>query len=105
MAGPDYGIWATCSPAIHRNGSTSSLHTHHDHVAGVPSFKRAYMAGTRVDFWAGHLPTETPLQEVMRRLMQAPLFPVPIDRLSDCRFNSLVRGAPIQPGPGIELTP
>jgi phosphoribosyl 1,2-cyclic phosphodiesterase len=80
-------------------------HTHHDHVAGVPFFKPAYMAGTRVDFWAGHLPPETPLQEVMRRLMQAPLFPVPIDRLGDCRFNSLVRGAPIQPGPGIELKP
>lgn len=78
-------------------------HTHHDHVAGIPFFKPAYVPGTRVNFWAGHLPPDVPLRDVIRRLMQAPLFPVQLDLLPDCRFNDFICGATLTPGPGIEL--
>lgn len=78
-------------------------HTHFDHVCGVPFFKPAYMHGTRVDFWAGHLPPETPLIHVLREMMVAPLFPVPLGCFHDCRFHDFRCGAPMHPLPGVVL--
>src|SRR3546814_1922262 len=67
-------------------------HTHSDHVCGVPFFKPAYMKDTRIDFWAGHLPPETPLKHVLCEMMTAPLFPVPLQVFSDCRFHDFEIG-------------
>ncbi|HMK68748.1 MAG TPA: MBL fold metallo-hydrolase [Stellaceae bacterium] len=56
-------------------------HTHMDHVCGLPFFRPAFLPDSRLRFWAGHLLPEHTLKGVLSEMMQAPLFPVPLDIL------------------------
>ncbi len=60
-------------------------HTHVDHVCGLPFFRPAFLAASRLRFWAGHLLPENTLKGVLSEMMQAPLFPVPLDILPRSR--------------------
>jgi len=79
-------------------------HTHFDHVCGVPFFKPAYMQGTRVEFWAGHLLPERTLKHVLCEMMTAPLFPVPLEVFARSRFHDFPCGTTLRPAPGVVLT-
>lgn len=56
-------------------------HTHSDHINGFPFFKPAYSPGNRLKIHAGHLEHEQKIEEVIRRVMQQPFFPVTVDIL------------------------
>lgn len=80
-------------------------HTHLDHVAGLPFFRPAYVAGNCFEFFAGHLrPRGLRLQEVLQSLMQPPLFPVPLDILHACiGFHDFDPGLALTPCEGVTL--
>ncbi len=79
-------------------------HTHLDHISGLPFFQPVYRADTRLRIWAGHLPPQTPIRDVICAMMVAPLFPVPIDFLhADISYNDFRAGDTLAPKPGISL--
>jgi len=80
-------------------------HTHFDHINGFPFFRPAYHPQNHFEFWAGHLGgRQGALQEVLAGLMQAPLFPVPIDIMHACiAFHDFKVGETLEPISGIRL--
>lgn len=80
-------------------------HTHLDHIAGLPFFRPAYDGKNHFEFWAGHLGTHgLSLQNVLKQLMQPPLFPVPLDILHACvSFHDFRPGDVLEPFPGVRL--
>lgn len=80
-------------------------HTHVDHINGFPFFRPAYNSKNRFELWAGHLQgREGGLQEVLSKLMQPPIFPVPIDIMHACfAFHDFEAGARLEPVPGVVL--
>jgi phosphoribosyl 1,2-cyclic phosphodiesterase len=57
-------------------------HVHWDHIQGLPFFTPLYLPGTRLHLVSGS--NGTPLREVLRRQMSAPVFPVGIDEVPAC---------------------
>lgn len=58
-------------------------HTHIDHIAGMPFFIPMFKAGNKLRIHAGHLwDSEERLREVFVRLIDAPIFPVPLEALA-----------------------
>ncbi len=66
-----------------KNGVTEAdflfTHTHFDHVSGLLFFMPIYRPGNTFRLHAGHLEKEKTLKGVLCGLMEAPLFPVPMD--------------------------
>ena len=55
-------------------------HTHIDHIAGMPFFIPLFKPGNRLRIHAGHLwDSEVRLRDVFQRLIEAPIFPVPLE--------------------------
>jgi phosphoribosyl 1,2-cyclic phosphodiesterase len=54
-------------------------HVHWDHVMGLPFFTPLYVPGVEILVGAG--PSGTPLREVLKRQMSAPMFPVDFDKV------------------------
>ena len=79
------GLRALGESLLAKNGGVDAdlffSHTHMDHVCGLPFFRPAFMPESRLRFWAGHLLPEHTLKGVLSEMMQAPLFPVPLDIL------------------------
>ena len=85
-------------------------HTHIDHIAGMPFFVPLFKPGNRLRIHAGHLwDNDVRLRDVFLRLIEAPIFPVPLeavgaeisfeefragDRL-DLREGVVIRTAPL----------
>ncbi|NUO47565.1 MAG: MBL fold metallo-hydrolase [Polyangiaceae bacterium] len=63
----------------HRSVTIFLSHVHWDHVMGLPFFTPLYMPGVEITIGAG--PSGTPLREVLRRQMSAPMFPVDFDKI------------------------
>lgn len=80
-------------------------HTHVDHINGFPFFRPAYNPKNRFELWAGHLQgREGALQGVLSGLMQAPIFPVPLDIMHACfAFHDFEAGERLKPVPGVVL--
>ena len=80
-------------------------HTHLAHIVGLPFFAPAYSAGTRMRFWAGHLkPAGSDIRSVLKQMMSAPLFPVPIDILAArLDFRDFTAGDTLTPHAGVKL--
>jgi phosphoribosyl 1,2-cyclic phosphodiesterase len=79
-------------------------HTHIDHIAGLPFFRPLFNKGNRVKLWAGHLLPGRTLNEVLCRIMSAPLFPVPFEVLSaDVATHDFRHGDNLAPHPGIVI--
>lgn len=78
-------------------------HTHLDHLAGMPFFIPFFRPGNRVRLWAGHLSgTDATLHGALKRMMSAPLFPVPFDALAaDIDFKEFTCGETLHFGDGI----
>lgn len=55
-------------------------HTHIDHIAGMPFFVPLFKPGNRLRIHAGHLwDNDVRLRDVFLRLIEAPIFPVPLE--------------------------
>ena len=80
-------------------------HTHLDHILGLPFFAPGYSAGSRIRFWAGHLkPAGSDIRSVLKQMMSAPLFPVPIDIFeAKLDFRDFTAGETLTPYTGIKL--
>jgi phosphoribosyl 1,2-cyclic phosphodiesterase len=79
-------------------------HTHVDHVCGLPFFRPAFLPASRLRFWAGHLLPEHTLKGVLSEMMQAPLFPVPLDILqARIEYTDFPCGTTLTPGTGLAL--
>lgn len=79
-------------------------HTHVDHVCGLPFFRPAFLPASRLRFWAGHLLPDNTLKGVLAEMMQAPLFPVPLDILqARIDYTDFPCGTALTPAPGVTL--
>src|ERR1700748_1494725 len=54
-------------------------HCHLDHVAGLPFFAPFFAEQCRMRIWAGNLLPATSVEQVVRKLMSSPLFPVEVE--------------------------
>jgi phosphoribosyl 1,2-cyclic phosphodiesterase len=54
-------------------------HCHLDHVTGLPFFAPFFANDHRVRMWAGNLLPADNVEQVMRKLMSSPLFPVQVE--------------------------
>lgn len=79
-------------------------HCHLDHVTGLPFFAPFFVDDCRVRLWAGNLLPETNVEQVMRRIMSSPLFPVEVEIFkADIAFNDFRSGEVLRPRPGVTL--
>ena len=62
-----------------RNVDIFITHCHLDHVSALPFFAPFFQEDYRVRVWAGNLMPADSIEQVMRRLMSSPWFPVPIE--------------------------
>ncbi len=54
-------------------------HCHLDHVIGLPFFAPFFDDDRRIRVWAGNLLPAESVEQVMRKLMSSPLFPVQVE--------------------------
>ena len=79
-------------------------HTHIDHLIGLPFFLPVQNPGLPITLWAGHLDGEYSLRGAISTMMQAPLFPLPLDALkAKLEFKEFGRGEGFAPRPDIEV--
>jgi phosphoribosyl 1,2-cyclic phosphodiesterase len=79
-------------------------HTHFDHIVGLPFFAPCYDARSRIHIWAGHLSGPIGIEAVLNKMMEAPLFPIPMDIFAArVRFTDFAAGEVLTPHPGIRL--
>ena len=62
-----------------RNVDIFITHCHLDHVSALPFFGPFFREDYRVRVWAGNLLPADSIEQVMRRLMSSPWFPVPLE--------------------------
>ncbi len=62
-----------------RNVDIFITHCHLDHVSALPFFAPFFREDYRVRVWAGNLLPADSIEQVMRRLMSSPWFPVPLE--------------------------
>lgn len=89
----------------HRLTHLFFTHTHIDHIAGLPFFRPAYSDCNHFEFWAGHLRQHgLSLKQVLKQMMQPPLFPVPLDIMHACvSFHDFLPGEVLEPFPDVQL--
>jgi phosphoribosyl 1,2-cyclic phosphodiesterase len=80
-------------------------HTHLDHLAGLPFFPPLFAKGNRFRLWAGHLMGHPEsLRQVIHRMVEAPLFPVPLDAMAaELEFKQFHAGEDVPIGHGIAV--
>lgn len=80
-------------------------HCHLDHVTGLPFFAPFFTDGYRVKIWAGNLLPSDSIEQVVRKLMSSPLFPVQVEvfkaKIEYRDFNS---GTILHPYRGVTLS-
>ncbi len=80
-------------------------HTHLDHIAGLPFFGPMFKAGNIIRMAAGHLLHQgMTLKGVVKQIMKAPLFPVPLEALeADLSFHDFEVGHTIELGQHVKV--
>lgn len=79
-------------------------HAQFDRISGLPFFAAAFVPGNAFRLWAGHDGDRTPIQEVVRRLMTDPIFPVPLEVMrAKLEFHDFRVGDVLRPRPGVVL--
>jgi len=79
-------------------------HTHLDHINGVPFFRPLFDKQNRFTISAGHLDETIGLRAVLGQLMEAPIFPVPLEVFgSDMTFCDFEVGDTLTPRPGLTV--
>ena len=87
------------------NGSMSVVdadillsHCHIDHINGLPFFTPAFAPGNHLRLWAGHLAASCTLENVLRKLISPPLFPVDVEVLkADIKYCDFKSGDVLRP--------
>jgi phosphoribosyl 1,2-cyclic phosphodiesterase len=62
-----------------RNVDIFLTHCHLDHVTGLPFFAPFFFEGYKIRIWAGNLKPTSGVEQVMRKIMSSPLFPVEVE--------------------------
>jgi phosphoribosyl 1,2-cyclic phosphodiesterase len=79
-------------------------HCHIDHIVGVPFFAPCYVPAARLRLWAGNLLPEYRLEQILRRMMAEPLFPIGFDALkAHIEFHDFRAGDVLRPHPDVTL--
>lgn len=79
-------------------------HTHMDHVVGFPFFTFSFQPENTLRVWSGHLDGDLTTERVLRQLMCAPLFPVPVDIFTaSVGFRDFRAGDTLEPKPGVTM--
>jgi phosphoribosyl 1,2-cyclic phosphodiesterase len=79
-------------------------HCHLDHVVGMPFFAPFFVEGYKVRIWAGNLLPVTSVEQVMRKLMSSPLFPVEVEIFKAAiEFQDFRSGDILRPYDGVAL--
>jgi phosphoribosyl 1,2-cyclic phosphodiesterase len=79
-------------------------HTHVDHINGVPFFRPLFDKQNRFTVSAGHLEDAVGLRTVLGQLMEAPIFPVPLEIFgAKMDFRDFDFGNKLTPRPGIAV--
>lgn len=79
-------------------------HCHLDHVMGLPFFAPFFVDGYNITLWAGNLLPSANIEQVMRRLMSSPLFPVEVEIFkANIKFHDFNSGDVLRPQEGITL--
>lgn len=79
-------------------------HAHLDHIIGIPFFRSLFAKGNKFRFWAGNLAPDSSLKTVLKAMMQAPLFPVPVEIFAaETSYHDFRAGETLTPRPGITL--
>lgn len=73
-------------------------HLHWDHIQGIPFFAPMFIPGFTIHIYSGHK-ADVSLEATLRGQMQAPNFPVELDRLpAGMTFNEIPKGSSIRVG-------
>ncbi len=79
-------------------------HTHFDHIQGLPFFSPLYDKRNQFRLWAAHLAPELTLKDVLSKMMQAPLFPIPIEIFGAAvSYTDFPLGSTLAPAPGVTI--
>lgn len=79
-------------------------HTHHDHIIGLPFFVPMFDPKNRWRLWAGHLQPDYNLDQILRKFMTPPLFPVPPEIFAAVvSYDDFKAGETLEPRPGVTL--
>jgi len=79
-------------------------HCHLDHVTGLPFFAPFFVDGYRIRIWAGNLLPEESIEQVMRKLMSSPLFPVQVEIFKAAiEFHDFSSGDILRPHDSVTL--
>jgi len=79
-------------------------HCHLDHVIGLPFFAPFFTEGYRVHIWAGNLLPADNIEQVMRKLMSSPLFPVEVEIFkAKIEYHDFRSGDVLRPYEGVTL--
>lgn len=93
--------WEKCDK---RRAAMLITHAHMDHVIGLPFFRPFYCPSQRFDLYCGPLAGALGLKDALKKLMQAPLFPVPLEvAKADLNFHDLAEGESFEPLPGVAV--
>jgi phosphoribosyl 1,2-cyclic phosphodiesterase len=78
-------------------------HCHLDHLQGLPFFGPAFVGG-RVRLWAGNLGPAYRLEEVVRRIVGPPLFPIAVETFkAEIEYHDFAAGEVLEPRAGVVL--
>ena len=80
-------------------------HTHIDHIAGMPFFAPLFKPGNRLRIHAGHLADGgIRLRDVFARLIEAPIFPVPLEAVgAEISFEEFRAGDSLRLREGVAI--
>jgi phosphoribosyl 1,2-cyclic phosphodiesterase len=79
-------------------------HCHLDHISGLPFFAPFFAAGHRLRLWAGNLLPTFRLEEVVRKMISPPLFPIQLEVFrADIEYRDFRAGEVLNPRPGVTL--
>ncbi|MCF8476169.1 MAG: MBL fold metallo-hydrolase [Pseudolabrys sp.] len=87
-----------------RNVDILLTHCHLDHVIGLPFFAPLFAEGYKVRVWAGNLLPASGIEQVMRKLMSSPLFPVEVEVFrASIEYRDFSSGDILRPYDGVTL--
>lgn len=79
-------------------------HVHIDHVAGLPFFAPFFSEHHHLHLWAGNLLPSHRLEEVVRKLISSPLFPIEVEVFkAHIEYHDFRAGEILVPRPGVTL--
>jgi phosphoribosyl 1,2-cyclic phosphodiesterase len=80
-------------------------HCHIDHMEGLPYFAPAFVHGNRLRLWAGNLQPVYRLEDIVRRVISPPLFPIEVEILKAAmEYRDFKAGDVLRPRPDVTIS-